>query len=60
VFVARFFSAIDLLLKVIVVGAGIGFDMARTYEISVNWKFDRVAMFTDIQAALQALGVSSL
>jgi hypothetical protein len=48
------------LLKVIVVGAGIGFDMARTYEISVNWKFDRVAMFTDIQAALQALGVSSL
>jgi hypothetical protein len=43
----------------IVVGDGFGFGMARMYEISVNWKFDRVAVFTDIQPALQFLGISS-
>jgi hypothetical protein len=42
-----------------VVGAGLGFGMARIYEISANWKCDRVAVFTDIQPALQFLGISN-
>jgi len=36
-----------------------GFGMARMYAISVNWKCDRVAVFNDIQPALQFLGISS-
>jgi hypothetical protein len=36
-----------------------GFGMARMYEISANWKFDRIAVFTDIEPALKFLGVSS-
>jgi hypothetical protein len=36
---------------------GFGFGMARMYEISANWKFDRIAVFTDIQPALQFLGI---
>jgi hypothetical protein len=37
----------------------VGFGMARMYEISANWKFDRIAVFTDMQPALQFLGISS-
>jgi hypothetical protein len=43
----------------IVVEDEFGHGMARMYEISANWKFDRIAVFTDIQPALQALGVSN-
>jgi hypothetical protein len=43
----------------IVVGDGFGFGMARMYAISANWKCDRVAVFADIQPALEFLGISS-
>jgi hypothetical protein len=36
-----------------------GFGMARMYEISANWKFERIAVFADMQPALQFLGISS-
>ena len=36
-----------------------GFGMARMYEISANWKFNRIAVFTDMQVALQFLGISN-
>jgi hypothetical protein len=36
-----------------------GFGMARMYELSANWKFNRIAVFADIQPALQFLGVSN-
>jgi hypothetical protein len=36
-----------------------GFGMARMYEISANWKFNRIAVFTDMQLALQFLGISN-
>jgi hypothetical protein len=36
-----------------------GFGMARMYEISANWKLDLIAVFTDIQTALQFLGISN-
>jgi hypothetical protein len=36
-----------------------GFGMARMYELSANWKFKRIAVFTDIPSALQFLGISN-
>ena len=42
-----------------VVGDGFGFGMARMYEICANWKFDRIAVFTDMQPAFQFLGISN-
>jgi hypothetical protein len=43
----------------IVVAAGVGYGMARMYEIRANWKVDRVAVFTKMQPALQDLGIAA-
>jgi hypothetical protein len=46
----------DVNRMAIVVPDAVSFAMAQIYEICANWKQNRVAVFTDMQEALEWLG----